>query len=108
MNRFEIELKKGNFVVSKCLKCNHIVWPPSDSCNKCFSQVDWKKISMEGKLLEFSKKDNIFFGIGEFDENIRIMATIKNNSKEPKIGDKVKLSDYKIQDNTHKFSIELF
>ena len=107
MNKFETELKKGNFVVSHCTKCNHIVWPPSEICNTCFSFVDWKQISMTGKLLEFSKKDEIIFGIGEFEENIRIMGTVKNNSQEPKIGDKVKLANFEIHDKKYQFFIEL-
>ena len=106
MNRFVAELKKGNFVVSNCTKCNHIVWPPSELCNQCFSQVNWKQISMKGKLLEFSKKDDSFFGIGEFEENIRIMGKIKSNSKIPKIGDAIKLANFEIRNNQQQFSME--
>ena len=107
MTKFENELKKGNFVVSNCIKCNQIVWPPSEICNKCFSAVKWKEISMDGILLEFSKKDDMFFGIGKFAENIRIMGKLKNNVKEPKIGNKIKLTNFEIHGNEQHFMMEL-
>jgi len=39
MNKFETELKAGNFVTSECSYCNRIVWPPSDYCDNCFKDV---------------------------------------------------------------------
>ena len=62
---------------------------------------------MEGKLLEFSKKDDIVFGIGEFEEKIRIVGTINTNSKNPKEGDKIRLTDYEISNGKQKFSMDL-
>ena len=45
MTRFESELKNNNFVCSECLKCKHLVWPPSDFCNRCFGDVVWRPVS---------------------------------------------------------------
>ena len=56
MNKFETELKAGNFVTSECIDCNKIVWPPSDYCDNCFMEVNWRKVSSNGKLIEWSKK----------------------------------------------------
>ena len=39
MNKFEEELKKGNFITSECHKCDKIVWPPSDYCDNCLSLI---------------------------------------------------------------------
>ncbi len=50
MNKFESELKKGNFIISECINCKEIVWPASNYCNKCFGHVKWRKPSEIGKL----------------------------------------------------------
>jgi len=53
---FESELKKGNFVIGTCIDCDRVVWPPSNLCNSCFGKITWKKASLVGKLIEYSKK----------------------------------------------------
>ena len=55
MNKFEIELKAGNFVTSECSYCNRIVWPPSDYCDNCFKEVNWRKVSENGTIVELSR-----------------------------------------------------
>ena len=42
MKKFETELKAGNFVTSECTHCKKIVWPPSDYCDYCFKEVNWR------------------------------------------------------------------
>ena len=74
MNRFDDELKKGNFVTSECTNCKKIVWPPSNYCNNCFKHVNWRRISLYGKIIEWSKKDNDIFCITEFENTIRIIG----------------------------------
>ena len=86
MNQFEIELKKNNFVCSECSKCRKIVWPPSDFCSFCFGQVTWRQISRNGKLIEFSKKDNVIFCIAEFENTIRIIGELETRLQKPIIG----------------------
>ena len=61
MNKFESEIKAGNFVTSECIDCNKIVWPPSDFCDNCFMEVNWRKVSPNGKLMNGHKKIMIFF-----------------------------------------------
>jgi uncharacterized OB-fold protein len=80
MNRFEQELKNNNFLCSQCTKCNKLVWPPSDFCNKCFGEVIWRPVSRFAKLVEFSSKDNEFFCIAEFENSIRVMGSVENVS----------------------------
>lgn len=80
MNQFEQELKNNNFVCSSCLKCNKLVWPPSDFCNLCFGDVVWKKVARNATLIEFSRDANEVFCIAEFEGGIRIMGSIKNSS----------------------------
>lgn len=76
MRRFERELENNNFMCSECHKCKKIVWPPSDFCSACFGLVGWRMISREGCLLEFSQKNGEWFGIAEFEGQIRILGTI--------------------------------
>ena len=86
MNQFENELKNGKFVCSECPKCNKLVWPPSDFCNICFSKVKWRLVSKKGNLIEFSKKDDIFFCIAEFENTIRVMGELETWLKIPLVG----------------------
>ncbi len=107
MNIFETELKKGNFVIGECPKCKMVIWPPSDYCSKCFENVKWKNSNSIGKLIEFSKKDNAYFCITEFEEKIRIMGSLRNIEHEPKIGQKVKLERCSMTDNNYNFELSL-
>jgi len=80
MTRFEAELKNNNFVCSECVKCNRLVWPPSDLCNKCFGDVVWRPVSKKATLVEFSGKGEKRFCIGEFENSIRVFGTLEGNS----------------------------
>jgi len=80
MTRFEDELKHNNFICSECVKCKHLVWPPSDFCNKCFGDVIWRPVSKKAILVEFSSKDGKNFCVGEFEDSIRVFGTIDGNS----------------------------
>ena len=105
--KFESELKKGIFVVGMCTKCNQVSWPPSDYCNKCFGNLDWKESSYEGKIIEFSKKNNENFCVVETDEGIRIMCTFIQNSSKPEIGSKIRLSKCGMKNNDYQFIVAL-
>ena len=102
---FEEELSKGNFMISKCSKCEHVIWPPNEICSKCFGSAEWRKCSDFGKLIEYSIKDDTIFCLAEFD-SVRIMGTI-NSTKEPEIGQKVKLEKTNIQDGNYNFEMSL-
>jgi uncharacterized OB-fold protein len=75
MNKFETELKAGNFVTSECIKCNKIIWPPSDYCDNCFNDVNWRKVSPNGKLIEWSKKIMIYYA----SQNLKIQYVLWEN-----------------------------
>lgn len=80
MTRFEDELKNNKFVCSECMKCKQLVWPPSEFCNKCLGAVEWRSLSKNAKLVEFSSKNETRFCIAEFEGNIRVFGTIKGNA----------------------------
>ena len=92
MNQFDIELKKGNFVTSECNYCVKIVWPPSNYCDNCFNDVTWRKVSLYGKIIEWSKKGNDIFCISEFENTIRIIGKLDIKNKTLGSGKLVKLS----------------
>ena len=86
---FETKLNDGIFCIPKCDDCKKIVWPPADLCNHCFGNVSLKEGEFEGKIIEFSSKENLFFCLVEFEKTFRIIATIL---KTPDVGQSVKIS----------------
>jgi len=107
MNKFEVELKAGNFVTSECSHCNRIVWPPSDYCDNCFKEVNWRKVSENGTIVELSRKENDVFCITEFENKIRVMGKLDAEIHMAKPGQTVKLSKCLFNDkNGFFFSLE--
>ena len=106
MNKFEDELRNGRFVCSECNRCAKLVWPPSNFCNVCFDKVIWRQISTKGKIIEFSKKDNIIFCIAEFENTIRIMGELETGSKIPLLGQNIELIKCSY-DNKEQFFFKL-
>lgn len=70
----EAELEKGNFVVGQCTECKKTVWPPADYCNRCLGIVSVKKGPQKGKVMEFSKQDDNYFCLVEFEREVRIIG----------------------------------
>ena len=106
MNRFEKELSHGNFVVSECVRCNEVVWPSSNFCNICHNMTEWRSIDNIGTIIEFSKRNDEFFGLIEIEQNLRIMGKIISK-KTPEINQKVALTKCTF-DQTPKFIFEVF
>tara|TARA_B100001750_G_scaffold212156_1_gene193821 strand:+ start:533 stop:859 length:327 start_codon:yes stop_codon:yes gene_type:complete len=92
MNKFESELKAGNFVTSECSHCHRIVWPPSNYCDNCFNEVNWRKVSPNGTIIELSKKENTIFCIAEFEDKIRIIGKLDAKIHTAKPGQSVKFN----------------
>lgn len=75
-------LSAGRLVSSRCVKCEHIVWPPSNVCPNCLSDdIEWVDIDGEGSLVEFSESylvdQPIVFGLVELKDKIRLIAKIR-------------------------------
>ena len=98
---FESELSKGIFCIPKCDKCHRVVWPPSDFCSYCLGKVILDAGDFFGKILEFSKQDD-YFCLVEFEEEIRVIAKIKQI---PKIEQKVKISNCGISKGNYFFEV---
>ena len=91
MTFFEEQLKKGIFQICHCKKCNNTIWPPKEICHICNHKSDWKKSANFGNILEFSKKESMYFGLIEIDDGIRILGNITSTSS-PKVGQLVRMN----------------
>ena len=101
---FESELKKGNFLISECTQCKKIVWPPSEFCDQCLDKNTWRKCSSEGKIIEFSKKENIYFCVAEIENSLKIMGEIVSGT--PKIGQEVSIVECGIENDDYFFKMQ--
>ena len=105
MTKFDEELAQGKFVVSFCKNCQKFVWPPSSQCSVCHNITLWKESSRNGKILEFSKKENCYFCLIETFDSIRVLGSIES-SMIPKIDQRVVLTKYSYDQNP-KFIFKL-
>jgi len=103
---FEDELRKGNFQIPECTNCKKIVWPPSDFCNTCFGDIHWRTCSNEGKIIEFSKQNNDYFCLAEFENSIKIIG--KLSSGIPDRDKQVRITQCGIKNNDYFFEFLLF
>ena len=99
---FESKLNGGVFCIPECIECKKIVWPPSEFCNHCFGRVFLKEGTFMGKIIEFSRQNDEYFCLVEFEKAIRIMA---KTSKIPEIGQSVKISKCGIRDGNYFFQV---
>jgi uncharacterized OB-fold protein len=99
---FESKLNEGEFFIPECSKCKKIVWPPAEFCNHCFGIVSLKAGHFEGKIVEFSRHNEQYFCVVEFEDTIRIIANI---SKIPTIGQKVIMSKCGISNGNYFFQV---
>lgn len=102
IHKFFEELPKGKVLATKCSKCGSVYFPPQQDCAKCkISGLDWVEIQSEGELItytiinvkpgSFSQYPDYVVGIARFPEGFNVLAWVKGNTKELKIGSKVKL-----------------
>ncbi len=99
---FESELSKGNFTIPECVVCKKTVWPPVEFCDNCYGNITLKKGEFEGKIIEFSEKNEDYFCIVEFDSAVRVIAKM---SKIPKIDQIVQISKCGISDGNYFFHV---
>ena len=103
---FESELKKGNFVIPECHHCRKITWPPSEFCNQCLDKNSWRICSNQGKIIEFSKQNETYFCIAEFEKSIRIMGKILLGK--PESGKKIEVVQCGIDNDTYFLNMRVF
>ena len=79
-----------------------VIWPPSEFCNRCFGPVSLRRGEFEGKVIEFSRQDNLYFCLVEFEKDVRILA---RTSESPEIGKRVKMSRCGISNGSYFFQV---
>jgi uncharacterized OB-fold protein len=103
---FISELKKGNMIISECIYCSKVIWPPSEFCNNCLKETSWRKCANRGKIIEFSKlNDDTYFGIIEFEKSFRIMGTIV--AGQPDVNKIAEILECGILDNDYFFKMKV-
>lgn len=81
------------------------MWPPSEFCNHCLGDNSWRKSSGVGKIIEFSKRDEVCFCVVEIEESVRIMCELVSGV--PKIGKQIELTDCGVSDGNYFFKIRV-
>ncbi|MCG3780206.1 MAG: hypothetical protein MT334_04705 [Candidatus Nitrosopumilus limneticus] len=99
---FEKELEKGQFCIPECISCKKLIWPPSEFCNLCNRELTLNKSEFEGKIIEFSRQDENYFCIVEFNETVRLIAKMETC---PKKNQTVKISKCGISQGSYYFHI---
>ncbi|RDJ31041.1 MAG: hypothetical protein DWQ18_04395 [Crenarchaeota archaeon] len=92
------------FMVSECIKCKKINWPSLKFCKNCLSSNTLRKGNNIGRIIEYSKNDQGYFGIVEFEGQIRLICYF-NQINNPKINQEVILQ--KIKKNKSNYSFEV-
>lgn len=103
---FEKELSEGKFLIPQCSKCGKIVWPPSKICNSCFSSTFLRPASGKGKIISFSKTQESYFCVIEFEGQIHLICSLKAE-RTPSIGDTVSLLRCGINNKDYSFEVLL-
>ena len=121
VNKFVDELAAGKFMATVCKKCGKKYYPPLADCSNCMqSDMEWKQIGSEGKLVTFTKIhvppehfavgqplmpfssvqfQPCAFGIIEVEGGLKIMGWIpKVDVKKIKVGMKLKASSFTLPD----------
>ncbi|QUC65426.1 hypothetical protein NsoK4_04055 [Nitrosopumilus sp. K4] len=100
----EKEIEKGNFVLGECAQCRKTIWPPSDYCNVCFGEVVIKKGPFEGKIIEFSKKEQDYFCLAKFSDHVKIIGSV---SEAPQNNQRVHVKKCGIKNGSYFFEFSL-
>ncbi len=121
VGRFVDDLAGGKITSTVCKKCGKQYYPPRSDCPSCMaSEMDWKEVKTDGRLLTFTKIhvppehfavrqplmpfSSVQFepcpiGILEVEEGLPIMGWIpKMDVKQLKVGMKMKASPFTLPD----------
>ena len=115
---FVTYLEEGKVMGTKCQKCGKKYFPPQVDCPKCVaSETEWFEITGKGKLVSYSimnygpmgfeDKAPYTLALGEFEEGVKVFATLDREIKaeDIKIGMPLKVAAVNLPGD--KFSFEL-
>jgi len=121
VSRFADELAAGKIMSTLCKKCGKPYYPPQADCPSCMgSEMEWKELKGEGKLITFTKihvpPEHFAFrqplmpfssaqfepcpiGLLEVEDGLRVMGWIpKVDVKKIRVGMKMKASPQTLPD----------
>lgn len=119
--RFAKDLAEGKIMSTVCKRCGRQYYPPRADCPSCMeSEMEWKEVKGEGKLLTFTRIhvppehfavrqplmpfssvqfEPCSIGLIETEKGLRIMGWIpKMDIKRIKVGMKMKASPFTLPD----------
>jgi len=101
MERFLESLARGVFILARCSSCARFVWPPSDTCSRCLSDVEWVSIEPKGRIVASSISHLLGkrFALVELEQGIRLFGTVDGEASEDS---NVILSSCGIDDKNNK------
>ena len=79
------------------------MWPPQKFCSVCFADTAPAWLEKKGKIIQYSKKDGIYFCLVEFGQ-IRLLCTL-NSDVAPKTGQMMQFLRHKRQNGNDVFEI---
>ncbi len=93
LKRFYEGIAKGVLYGTQCPKCGARYFPPRPECSHCgSSDVEWVKISREGRLLahavvnikpeSYQQYEDYIVGVAEMDDGFKVLAWIKCDDPE--------------------------
>ena len=98
------EYTDEEFIVSECIKCKKINWPSLKFCKNCLNLNSLRKGNSTGKIIEYSKNEQGYFGIVEFEGQIRMICNL-NQITNPRINQEVILKNIKKNNSNYSFEI---
>ena len=96
---------KQKFIIAECIQCKNILWPPTKFCNNCFSNTTYREGKKHGKIIEYSKKNNQYFCIAEFEGKIKLFGKIIEGT--PRKNDWVNLKEIHMENNSYFFKMSV-
>jgi uncharacterized OB-fold protein len=93
---FVTYLEQGKVMAARCKKCETMYFPPQVDCPKCLSNdMEWFQVKGRGKLLTygvvnygplgFEDKAPYTLAVAEFEEGIKVFATLSRDIVEDEI-----------------------
>lgn len=130
VNRFAEDLARGKIMSTLCNRCGKHYYPPQADCPTCMaSEMEWKELKTEGRLLTFTRIhvppehfairqplmpfSSVQFepcpiGIVEVEEGLKVMGWIpKMDVKKIKVGMRMKASPFTLPDGKITIVLEL-